>query len=100
MDKSENFFLKKEDYIPCLKNYLKFIKDSIYVIDPDDIQLYWLKNNINKYSFDSYDMIKKKNSIFCRDLTRLNWLCLIYDENLVPQIIENANGFSFEDFIF
>ena len=100
IDESEKFFLKKEDYIPSLNNYLNFIKDSIYVIDPDDIQLYWLKKNINKYSLDSYDMIKKKDPIFFRDLTRLNWLCLIYDENLLPQIIKNANGFSFEDFIF
>ena len=100
MDKSEKFFLEKEDYIPCLKKYLNFIKDSIYVIDPDDIQLYWLKKNINKYSLESYDMIKKKDPIFFRDLTRLNWLCLIYDENLLPKIIKNANGFSFEDFIF
>ena len=100
MDKSEKFFLKKEDYIPCLKNYLNFIKDSIYVIDPDDIQLYWLKININKNSFDSYDMFKKKNPIFFRDLTRLNWLCLINDKNLLLQIIKNANEFSFDDFIF
>ena len=100
MDKSEKFFLEKEDYIPCLKKYLNFIKDSIYVIDPDDIQLYWLKININKNSFDSYDMFKKKNPIFFRDLTRLNWLCLINDKNLLLQIIKNANEFSFDDFIF
>ena len=100
MDKSEKFFLKKEDYIPCLKNYLNFIKDSIYVIDPDDIQLYWLKINNNKHSFDSYDMFKKENLIFFRDLTRLNWLCLINDKNLLHQIIKNANEFSFDDFIF
>ena len=100
IDKSEKFLLNKEDYIPCLYNYLNFIKNSIYVIDPDDIELYWLRTNINKNTFDNYDIIEKNNPILFKDLTRLNWICLINDKNYFLQIIENAKRFSFDDYIF
>tara|TARA_B100000242_G_scaffold265186_1_gene213203 strand:+ start:102 stop:1214 length:1113 start_codon:yes stop_codon:yes gene_type:complete len=100
IDKSEKPFLKKEDYISSLFKYLKFIENSIYVIDPEDIELFWLKKNINKYPFDRYQILEKNNPVLLRDLTRLNWLCLINDENYCLQIIENAKTFSFNDLIF
>ena len=99
VDKSEKYFLKKDEYITSLYKYLNFLKDSIYVIDPEDIQLYWFKTNINKYSSNSYNRFEKNNPIFNKDLTRLNWLCLLNDENHLFEIIENAKEFSFNDFI-
>ena len=100
IDKSEKPFLKKEDYISSLFKYLKFIENSIYVIDPEDIELFWLKKYINKSPFDRLQILEKNNPVLLRDLTRLNWLCLINDENYCLQIIENAKTFSFNNLTF
>ena len=98
-DKCKKFILSKKDYISSLYKYLNFVRNSIYVIDPEDIDFFWLKPNFKKISFHRNLNKGSKSKIFFKELSSLNWLCLLNDRNYMEQIVNDAKKFSFKDSI-
>ena len=85
-DLSEKRIIKKRTYVESLSRYLEIIKDCIYIIDPDELDLYWLKRNISTLPSDYNNKFQNPKPIPGMRLTRLNWLSLIYDENYKEKI--------------
>ena len=96
-DLSEKQIIDYSDYIKALKDYLNIIKECIYVLDPEELDLYWLKQNF--YTLPSYYHNKFQNPypIPCMRLTRLNWLSLSLDNDYINKIINYANTLNIDE---
>ena len=76
----------KKEYLQSLSSYLDIIADCLYVLDPQEIDLYTYQKkqhlNIAKTNH------KNKNSSL--NLSRLNWMALVYDPEYKNKIISYA----------
>tara|TARA_Y100000589_G_scaffold117992_1_gene112074 strand:+ start:241 stop:1425 length:1185 start_codon:yes stop_codon:yes gene_type:complete len=89
---SENSILSPSEYIDGLKRYLNVIKNCIYVIDPEELDLYWIKSNIYTLPSFYHNKFQNDNPIPCMRLTRLNWLSLLSDLDYEDKIIKYADS--------
>ena len=96
----EKTILPQSKYIDGLRNYLNIIKSCIYVVDPEELDLYWIKSNI--YTLPSYYHNKFQNNkpIPCMRLTRLNWLSMMSDPDYTDKIINYADSLDNEASLF
>ena len=86
MNMSDKQIIMKKEYLQSLSSYLDIIADCLYVLDPQEIDLYTYKKkqhlNIAKTNH------KNKNSSL--NLSRLNWMALVYDPEYKNKIISYA----------
>ena len=97
---SDDFLLKSESYIESLYNYLTIIKNSIYVIDPEDIELFWIKSSIDTLPSFYHDGNQNKELILFSRLTKLNWLCLKNDDNYINHLINYVKNHQMNSSLF
>lgn len=89
---SENRILDPINYLEGLRKYLEIIKNCIYVVDPEELDLYWIKSNIYTLPSFYHNKFQNNNPIPCMRLTRLNWLSLLSDPEYIDKVIEYANS--------
>ena len=99
-DYSDEYLLNEESYIDNLIKYLSIIKDSVYVIDPEDIDLFWVKSSFDTLPSFYHDANQNKELILFSRLTRLNWLCLINDDEYINKIIKYAKDLKMNQSFF
>ena len=97
---AEEKLINKKFYIQKLSNYLNILADSIYVIDPEDIDLYWTKSSIYTLPSFYHNSYQNKKTIACLRLTRLNWLTLINDKSFKKKILDFAKTLDENHFLF
>ncbi len=97
---SEKILINKEDYIKKLNNYLNILVDTIYVIDPEDIDLYWTKSSIDTLPSYYHNGFQNKKTISCLRLTKLNWLALKNDKPFKKRILDFAKNLDENHFLF
>ena len=99
-DLSEKKIVKNSSYRESLKNYLKIIKTCLYVIDPDELELYWIKSNIYTLPSFYHNKYQNKKAIPCMRLTRLNWLSLICDPEYENKILNYSEKLKSNESLF
>ena len=75
-----------------LSKYLDIIRNCIYVIDPEDLDLYWLKNNLSTLPSYYEDGDQNSKPIPAMRLTKLNWLSLYHDESFKEKILNYSES--------
>ena len=96
----EEILISKNIYIDKLSKYLDILIENIYVIDPEDIGLYWTKSSIDTLPSFYHNSLQNKKSIDCFRLTRYNWLTLVNDISFKKKILEFAKGLDANHFLF
>jgi len=96
----EHTILSQSKYLVGLKNYLDIIKSCIYVLDPEELDLYWLKSNIYTLPSFYHDKFQNSKPIPCMRLTRLNWLSLLSDPEYAEKVIKYADSLETEASLF
>ena len=92
--------INKKKYIEKLSKYLDILIENIYVIDPEDIGLYWTKSAIDTLPSFYHNSFQNKKSIDCFRLTRFNWLSLVNDISFKEKILDFAEGLEANHFLF
>ena len=96
----EEILISKKIYIDKLSKYLDILIENIYVIDPEDIGLYWTKSSIDTLPSFYHNSLQNKKSIDCFRLTRYNWLTLVNDISFKKKILDFAKGLDDNHFLF
>ncbi len=99
-DMSEKRVIDFSEYNEALSKYLEIIRDSVYILDPDELDLYWLKSDITTLPSYYQDADQNNNPIPVMRLTRLNWLSLLYDESYKDKIINYADSLDRDELLF
>ena len=99
-DFSEKRILNKLDYIDSLSRYIQIIKDCIYIVDPDELDLYWLKKNISTLPSDYNNKYQNPKPLAGMRLTSLNWLSLIYDDKYEEKIFKFLDSLDDDEPLF
>ncbi len=99
-DMSEKRVIDFLDYKLALSRYLDVIRNSVYIIDPEELDLYWLKGDIPTLPSFYHDADQNSSPIPCMRLTRLNWLSLYYDESYKDKILNYTDSLSQYDLLF
>ncbi len=99
-DMSEKRVIDFSEYNKALSKYLDIIRDSVYIVDPEELDLYWLKSNITTLPSYYEDADQNNNPIPVMRLTRLNWLSLLYDESYKDKIINYADSLNRDELLF
>lgn len=91
-DMSEKRVIKIENYRESLSRYLDIIRKCIYIIDPEELDLYWLKKNIT--TLPSYYENSDQNfkPIPFLRLTRLCWLSLYADKSFKEKVLNFSDS--------
>ena len=84
---SDKKIIKKKEYLKSLSCYIDIVADCLYVMDPQEIDLYTF--NKKKYLNIAKTNYKNVNSSF--NLSRLNWLALVHDPEYKNKIISYAS---------
>ena len=87
-DMSEKRIMEFKNYKKGVSEYLDIIKNSLYVIDPEELDLYWLKQNISTLPSYFQDADQNDEPIPCIRLTRLNWLNLLQDKTFKDKVLK------------
>lgn len=84
---SEERVIDYQNYRECLSKYLEIVRNSVYILDPGELDLYWLKRNFSTLPsyYENGDQNKKPISFL--HLTRLCWLSLYYDASFKEKIL-------------
>ena len=96
----EEILISKKIYIDKLSKYLDILIENIYVIDPEDIGLYWAKSSIDTLPSFYHNSFQNKKSIDCFRLTRYNWLNLVNDISFKEKILDFAKHLDENHFLF
>ena len=96
----EETLINSKTYVDKLSNYLDLLKDSIYVIDPEDLDLYWTKDTINTLPSFYHNNKQNFKTVDCIRLTRLNWLCLLNDDEYKEKILTFAESLNSDHFLY
>ena len=99
-DLSEKRIIKKSNYIDSLSRYIDIIKDCIYIMDPEELDLYRVKQNISTLPSDYNNKFQNPKPIAGMRLTRLNWLSLLYDKNYKDNILNYLEGLEDHEALF
>ena len=96
---SEKRVINYSEYREALEKYLDIIKCCIYILDPEELDLFWLKRNFTTLPSYYEDADQNKNPIPAMRLTRMNWLNLVYDDNFKQQIINYSESLKKNDLL-
>ncbi len=88
---SEKRVINYSEYRESLEKYLDIIKNCIYILDPEELDLFWLKKNFTTLPSYLEDADQNKNPIPAMRLTRLNWLNLVHNENFKKNILDYSD---------
>ena len=83
---SDEKIIMKKEYIQALSSYIDIIKDCLYVLDPEEIDLY----NCNTKKYLNISKTNHKIEYSSLNLSRLNWMALVYDPEYKNKIISYA----------
>ena len=83
---SDEKIIMKKEYIQALSSYIDIIKDCLYVLDPQEIDLY----NFNTKKYLNISKTNHKIEYSSLNLSRLNWMALVYDPEYKNKIISYA----------
>ena len=87
MNMSDKQIIIKKEYLQSLSSYLDIIADCLYVLDPQEIDLY----TFNKKSYLNTNKTNHENENSSLNLSRLNWMALVYDPEYKNKIISYAS---------
>ena len=69
-------------------------------MDPEELDLYWLKQNISTLPSDYNNKFQNPKPIAGMRLTRLNWLSLLYDKNYEDKNLNYLEGLEDHEALF
>ena len=98
-DMSEKRVVDFIDYKIALSRYIDIIRDSIYIVDPEELDLYWLKSNHSTLPSYYQDADQNPKPIPFVRLTRLNWLSLYYDHSFKDKILDFSDSLNKDDIL-
>ena len=84
---SDKKILMKKEYLQALSSYIDIIADCLYVLDPQEIDLY----TFNKKHYLNTTKTIHENENSSLNLSRLNWMALVYDPEYKNKIISYAS---------
>ena len=99
-DMSEKRIIEYFELRNSLSKYLDIIRNCIYVIDPEDLDLYWLKRNITSLPSYYEDADQNSKPIPAMRLTKLNWLSLYHDESFKEKILNYSDSLLKDESLF
>ena len=96
---SEKRVINYYEYKEALERYLDIIKSCIYILDPEELDLFWLKRNFTTVPSYNQDADQNKNPIPAMRLTRMNWLNLVHDDTFKQKIINYSESLKKNDLL-
>ena len=96
---SEKRVINYSEYKEALERYLDIIKSCIYILDPEELDLFWLKRNFTTLPSYYEDADQNTNPIPAMRLTRLNWLNLVHDDSFKQKIINYSESLKKNDLL-
>ena len=96
---SEKRIINYSEHRDALEKYLDIIKSCIYILDPEELDLFWLKRNFTTLPSYYEDADQNKNPIPAMRLTRLNWLNLVNDISFKQKILNYSELLKKNDYL-
>ena len=96
---SEKRIINYSEHRDALEKYLDIIKSCIYILDPEELDLFWLKRNFTTLPSYYEDADQNENPIPAMRLTRMNWLNLVHDPSFKQKILNYSESLKKNDFL-
>ena len=96
---SEKRIINYSEHRDALEKYLDIIKSCIYILDPEELDLFWLKRNFTTLPSYYEDADQNESPIPAMRLTRLNWLNLVNDNSFKQKILNYSELLKKNDYL-